>query len=122
MFGNNSGNNNNNVEDLFVNDNANNNATNNVNNLVNNEDLPQLLDSRGSSHVKNVPQLDVEDFSSWNERFLVYLDGLEPFLLEILESGPYAPKSPASTPEFFWLSLKSSVHLKTKILLTKIRD
>ncbi|GJZ37116.1 ribonuclease H-like domain-containing protein [Tanacetum coccineum] len=33
---------------------------------------------------------------SW---FLVYLDGLEPYLLEILENRPYVPKSLASTPE-----------------------
>nr|GEX45777.1 hypothetical protein [Tanacetum cinerariifolium] len=32
-----------------------------------------------------------------NDRFLVYLDGLEPYLLEILENGPFVPKSPLST-------------------------
>ncbi|GKA02836.1 zinc knuckle CX2CX4HX4C containing protein, partial [Tanacetum coccineum] len=42
----------------------NNDATNANNNVVNTEDLPQLLDSRGGSPVTNVPQLDVEDFSS----------------------------------------------------------
>ncbi|GJS08052.1 hypothetical protein Tco_0364848 [Tanacetum coccineum] len=39
------------------------------------------------------------DTSCWKDRFLVYLDGLEPCLLEILENGPYVPKSHASTPE-----------------------
>ncbi|GKD85764.1 hypothetical protein Tco_1356918, partial [Tanacetum coccineum] len=29
------------------------------------ENLPQLLDSRGGSHVTNVPEFDKEDFSSW---------------------------------------------------------
>ncbi|GKB96725.1 hypothetical protein Tco_0982862, partial [Tanacetum coccineum] len=29
--------------------------------------------------------------------FLVYLDGLEPYPLEILENGPFMPKSPTST-------------------------
>ncbi|GJV87127.1 hypothetical protein Tco_1531065 [Tanacetum coccineum] len=38
-------------------------------------------------------------FSSWKDRFLVYLDGFEPNLIEILENGPFVPKSPASTPE-----------------------
>nr|GEX36332.1 retrovirus-related Pol polyprotein from transposon TNT 1-94 [Tanacetum cinerariifolium] len=31
------------------------------------------------------------------DRFLVYLDGLEPYLLEILKIGPFVPKSPLST-------------------------
>ncbi|GKF25857.1 hypothetical protein Tco_0081751 [Tanacetum coccineum] len=67
--------------------------------VVNNEDFPQLLDSKGGSHVTNVPQFDVEDFSSWKDRFLVYLDGLEPYLLEILENRPYVPKSHGFTPK-----------------------
>ncbi|GKB60851.1 retrovirus-related pol polyprotein from transposon TNT 1-94 [Tanacetum coccineum] len=29
---------------------------------------PQLLDSRGSSHVTNVPNFDVDDISSWKDR------------------------------------------------------
>ncbi|GJZ21400.1 hypothetical protein Tco_0558439 [Tanacetum coccineum] len=86
------------VENVFEPDSANNSGTNNV---VGEDDLPQLLDSRGGSHVTNVPQLDVEYFTSWKDRFLVYLDGLEPFLLEILENGPFVPKSTASTHENF---------------------
>ncbi|GJS65393.1 hypothetical protein Tco_0679957 [Tanacetum coccineum] len=34
------------------------------------ENLPQLLDSRGGSHVINVPAFDKEDFTSWKVRFL----------------------------------------------------
>ncbi|GKD10126.1 hypothetical protein Tco_1189811, partial [Tanacetum coccineum] len=45
--------------------------------------------NKGSSHVTNVPPYDVDDFSSWKDRFLVYLDGLESYLLKILENGPY---------------------------------
>ncbi|GJT93044.1 retrovirus-related pol polyprotein from transposon TNT 1-94 [Tanacetum coccineum] len=52
---------------------------------------------RGGSHVTNVPEFDKEDFSSWKDRFLIYLDGLEPYLLEILENGPFVPLSPLST-------------------------
>ncbi|GJT50742.1 hypothetical protein Tco_0976899 [Tanacetum coccineum] len=56
-------------ENTCRNDNANNEGTYNATtNVVNEEDLPQLLDSREGSHVINVPQLDVEDFSSWNDR------------------------------------------------------
>nr|GEV03543.1 hypothetical protein [Tanacetum cinerariifolium] len=61
-------------------------ATSVVQNVVD-ENLPQLLDSGGGSHVTNVFEFDKEDFSSWKDRFLVYLDGLEPSLLEILEKG-----------------------------------
>nr|GEU53902.1 retrovirus-related Pol polyprotein from transposon TNT 1-94 [Tanacetum cinerariifolium] len=42
-----------------------------------NEDLPQLLDSKGGSHVTNVPTFNVEDFFSWKDRVLVYLDDAE---------------------------------------------
>ncbi|GJU65988.1 hypothetical protein Tco_1252247 [Tanacetum coccineum] len=64
------------------NDNTNNTTTNNVAQNVVNEDLSQLLDSRGGSYVTNVPDFYKEDISSWKDRFLVYLDGLEPYLLE----------------------------------------
>ncbi|GKA30286.1 hypothetical protein Tco_0716591 [Tanacetum coccineum] len=36
----------------------------------------------GGSHVTNVPQLEVEDLSSLKDRFRVYLDEIETFLLE----------------------------------------
>nr|GEY66920.1 hypothetical protein [Tanacetum cinerariifolium] len=78
-------------------DNTNNATINNVAQNVVNEDLPQLFDSRGGSHVTNVPNFDVDDFSSWKDRFLVYLDGLEPYLLEVLENRPFMPMSPLST-------------------------
>ncbi|GKC83511.1 hypothetical protein Tco_1139228 [Tanacetum coccineum] len=76
-------------------DNTNNTGTTNVTHNVVTEDLPQLLDFRRGSHVTNVPPFDVDGFSSWKDMFLVYLDGLEPYLLEI----PFVPKSPASTSE-----------------------
>ncbi|GKF74124.1 hypothetical protein Tco_0220456 [Tanacetum coccineum] len=72
-----------NIEETVTNDNANNDDTDNVTtNVVNEEDHPELLDSRGGSHVTNVPQLDVEDFSSWKDRFLVYLVVWNPFFLK----------------------------------------
>ncbi|GJU89587.1 hypothetical protein Tco_1302010 [Tanacetum coccineum] len=113
MYGNNSGSNyenssrnnlgnNNKVENIFETKNANNNGANNATtNVVGEENLPQLLNSMGGSYVTNVPQLDVEDFNSWKDKFLIYLDGLEHFLLEILENGPFIPKSTTSTPENF---------------------
>ncbi|GKA54743.1 hypothetical protein Tco_0753692 [Tanacetum coccineum] len=64
--------------DTIPNDNTNNTSTNNVTlNVVVAEDLPQLLDTRGGSHVINVPGFDVKHFSSWKDRFLVYLDAHE---------------------------------------------
>ncbi|GKC29654.1 hypothetical protein Tco_1036948 [Tanacetum coccineum] len=78
-------------------DTINNTTTTSVVQNVVDENLPQLLDSRGGSHVTNVPKFDEEDFSSWKDRFLIYLDGLEPYLLEMLENGPLMPLSPLST-------------------------
>ncbi|GJZ87144.1 retrovirus-related pol polyprotein from transposon TNT 1-94 [Tanacetum coccineum] len=80
--------------DIIPVDITNNTTTTNVAQNVVNEDLPQLLDLRV---VKNVPAFDVEDFSSWKDRFLVYLDRLEPCLIEILENIPFVPMSPLST-------------------------
>ncbi|GKA89568.1 retrovirus-related pol polyprotein from transposon TNT 1-94 [Tanacetum coccineum] len=72
-------------------------TTTNVSQSVVDENLPQLLDSRGGSHVTNVPAFDKEDFTSWKVRFLVFLDGLEPYLLKTLEDGPFVPMSSLST-------------------------
>nr|GEU54715.1 hypothetical protein [Tanacetum cinerariifolium] len=64
-----------------------------------NQPVPPIPNSpyRGGSHVTNVPEFDKEDFSSWKDRFLVYLDGLEPYLLEVLKNGPFVPMLPLST-------------------------
>nr|GEU83375.1 hypothetical protein [Tanacetum cinerariifolium] len=78
-------------------DTTNNTTKNNVAQNVVDENLPQLLDSRGGSYVTNGSKLNKEDFSSWKDRFLVYLDGHEPYLLEILENGPFMPMSTLST-------------------------
>ncbi|GKA11078.1 retrovirus-related pol polyprotein from transposon TNT 1-94 [Tanacetum coccineum] len=83
--------------DTIPTDNTNNTTTNNVAQNVVDENLPQLLDSRGGSHVTNVLEFDKEDFTSWKVRFLVYLDGLEHYLLKILEDGPFVPMSSLST-------------------------
>ncbi|GJW96446.1 hypothetical protein Tco_0178254 [Tanacetum coccineum] len=83
--------------DTIPTNNTNNTITNNVAQNVVDENLPQLLDSRGGSHVTNVPEFDKEDFTSWKVRFSVYLDGLEPYLVEILKDGPFVPMSSLST-------------------------
>ncbi|GKA07376.1 retrovirus-related pol polyprotein from transposon TNT 1-94 [Tanacetum coccineum] len=78
-------------------DNTNNTTMNNVGQNVVDENLPQLLDSRGGSYVTNVHEFDKKDFTSWKVRFLLYLDGLKPYLLEILEDRPFVPMSNLST-------------------------
>ncbi|GJT20841.1 hypothetical protein Tco_0890778 [Tanacetum coccineum] len=80
-----------------TNDTINTTTTTNVAQSVVDENLPQLLDSRGGSHVTSVPEFDKEDFTSWKVRFLVFLDGLEPYLLKNLEDGPFVPLSNLST-------------------------
>ncbi|GJZ47563.1 hypothetical protein Tco_0601395 [Tanacetum coccineum] len=45
-------------------------STTNVSQSIIDENLPQLLDSKGGSHVTNVPAFDKEDFTSWKVRFL----------------------------------------------------
>ncbi|GKB23173.1 hypothetical protein Tco_0862574, partial [Tanacetum coccineum] len=72
-----------------TNDPINTTTTTNVSQSVVDENLPQLLDSRGGSHVINVPAFDKDDFTSWKVRFLVFLDGLEPYFLKTLEDGPF---------------------------------
>ncbi|GJW06081.1 hypothetical protein Tco_1568504, partial [Tanacetum coccineum] len=58
------------VENVFKDDNVNNNGTNNATaHVVGEEDLPQLLDSKGGSHVINVLQLYVKDFTSSKDSF-----------------------------------------------------
>ncbi|GJU16571.1 hypothetical protein Tco_1144537 [Tanacetum coccineum] len=84
--------------DTIPNDTINNTATTNVNQNVVDENLLQLLNSRGGSHVTNVPKFNKEDFTSWKVRFLVYLDDLKPYLLEILKDGPFVPLLNLFTP------------------------
>nr|GEV49215.1 hypothetical protein [Tanacetum cinerariifolium] len=59
--------------------------------------LHQLLDSKGGSHITNVPTSDKDDFISWKIRSLVFLDGLEPYLIT-LEDGLFVPMSNLSNP------------------------
>ncbi|GJY37250.1 retrovirus-related pol polyprotein from transposon TNT 1-94 [Tanacetum coccineum] len=74
-------------------------TTTNVAQSVVDENLPQLIDSRGGSHDINVLDFDKDDFTSWKVKFPVFLDGLEPYLLKTLEDGPFVPMSSLSTNE-----------------------
>ncbi|GKB00454.1 hypothetical protein Tco_0828447 [Tanacetum coccineum] len=87
------------VYTMPTNDTTNTTTTTNVAQNVVDENLPQLLDFRGGSHVTNVPAFDKEDFTNWKVRFLVFLDGLEPYLLKTLKDGPFVPMSSLSTSD-----------------------
>nr|GEU81096.1 retrovirus-related Pol polyprotein from transposon TNT 1-94 [Tanacetum cinerariifolium] len=90
-----------NLVDMMPNiDTTNTSPTINVSRSVVDDDLllPQLLDFRGGSHIINVPTFDKDDFTSWKIRFLVFLDGLEPYLITTLEDRPFVPMSNLSTP------------------------
>ncbi|GKA93285.1 retrovirus-related pol polyprotein from transposon TNT 1-94 [Tanacetum coccineum] len=95
----NTGNLNPNRVDTIPYDTVNTTTTTNVAQTVVDENLPQLLDSRGGSHVTNLPEFDKENFTSWKVRFLVFLDGLELYLLKTLEDGPFIPMSSLSTSD-----------------------
>ncbi|GKF62514.1 hypothetical protein Tco_0182568 [Tanacetum coccineum] len=77
------------VDLMPINDTTNTTTSTNVGQNVVDENLPQLLNNRRGSHVINVPAFDKDDFTSWKVRFLVFLDGLEPYLLTTLEDGPF---------------------------------
>nr|GEW83871.1 GDSL esterase/lipase At5g55050-like [Tanacetum cinerariifolium] len=53
---------------------------------------------KGWSHVINVHEFDKEDFTSWKVRFLIFFDGLEPYLLKTLEFVPMSSLSTSDNP------------------------
>ncbi|GJX90784.1 hypothetical protein Tco_0344110 [Tanacetum coccineum] len=56
-----------------------------------------MLMSASTWQVNPVNGSGSEYFSNWRDRFLVYFDRLEPYLIEILENGPFVPMLPLST-------------------------
>ena len=102
---------------------------NNVTRDLEDENLPQLLDNRGGSHVSNVPKFDKDDFASWKFRFLTFLDGIEPYLITTLEEGPFVPMSSLSTtvnplpkPKKHWTNAESRLANQDKRLKIIIID
>ncbi|GJR12231.1 hypothetical protein Tco_0794883 [Tanacetum coccineum] len=94
-------------------------TTKNVYQSVVDENLLQLLDSRGGSYVINVPAFDKEDFTSWKVRFLVFLDGLEPYLLKTLKDGPFDNDSDVEedqrTSNEFMVDLNAEYHKRAQL-------
>ncbi|GJS49706.1 hypothetical protein Tco_0599827 [Tanacetum coccineum] len=58
------------------------------------------------NRVENIPiettntTTTTNDFTSWKVRFLVFLDGLEPYLLKTIKDGPFVPMSSLSTFDY----------------------
>ena len=59
---------------------------------------PVLINNRDHGYITMAPKFELEDFSSWKERMLLHLVGIEPYLLTILTTGPYVPKAPRTGP------------------------
>ncbi|GKD99513.1 retrovirus-related pol polyprotein from transposon TNT 1-94 [Tanacetum coccineum] len=57
--------------------------------------MPTTSDPINTTTMTNLAQS--EDFTSWKVRLLVFLDGLEPYLLKTLEDGPFVSMSSLST-------------------------
>ncbi|GJU47659.1 hypothetical protein Tco_1204925 [Tanacetum coccineum] len=112
--------------DTIPNDTINTTTTTNVAQTAVDENLPQLLDSRGGSHVTNVTEFDKEDFTSWKVRFLVFLDGLEPYLLKTLEDGPFDIDSDVEedqrTSNEFIADLNAEYHERDLLVQKRIDD
>nr|GEX05014.1 hypothetical protein [Tanacetum cinerariifolium] len=85
--------------DMMPTNDTNNTTTTDAAQSVVDENLLQLLDARGGFHVTNVPGFDKDDFTSWKVKFMILVDGLEPYLLKTLEKGPFVPMSSLSTSE-----------------------
>lgn len=49
--------------------------------------------------MSNISKFEAGNFNRWKRRFVVFLEGLEPCLIDILEQGPHIPMSSLSTPE-----------------------
>nr|GEU97030.1 Toll/interleukin-1 receptor (TIR) domain-containing protein [Tanacetum cinerariifolium] len=94
-------------------------TTNVARNVVeeNNDNLPQLLDSRGGSHFTNIPAFNKDDFASWKIRFLVFLNGLEPYLITTLEDGPFVPMCLPNDVMKSIIKYKSAIEMWTELCL-----
>ncbi|GJT73998.1 retrovirus-related pol polyprotein from transposon TNT 1-94 [Tanacetum coccineum] len=62
--------------------------------IVNRVDTMPINDA---INITTITNFDIDDFTSWKVRFLVFLDGLEPYLVKTLEDGPFVPMSNLST-------------------------
>ena len=44
------------------------------------------------------PKFEHDEFSSWKERMLLHLVGLEPYLIDVVTKGPYVPQTAITGP------------------------
>jgi gag-polypeptide of LTR copia-type/Zinc knuckle len=59
---------------------------------------PVLLNSRDHGYITVAPRFELDDFSSWKDRMLLHLVGIEPYLIDVLTKGPYVPQAPFTGP------------------------
>ena len=59
---------------------------------------PVLLNSRDHGYITVAPRFEIDDFSSWKDRMLLHLVGIEPYLIDVLTKGPYVPQAPFTGP------------------------
>ena len=59
---------------------------------------PVLLNSRDHGYITVAPKFELDDFSSWKDRMLLHLVGIEPYLIDVLTKGPYVPQAPFTGP------------------------
>ena len=60
--------------------------------------IPVLINSREHGYVTMAPRFEQDEFSSWKDRMLLHLVGIEPYLIEVLNNGPYVPQAPITGP------------------------
>nr|XP_043633232.1 probable serine/threonine-protein kinase nek3 [Erigeron canadensis] len=65
--------------------------------------VPTLVNTRDLGYVSIPPKFEPKDFGSWKERMLLHIVGVEPYLMTILNEGPYIPtyvqRTPGATPD-----------------------
>ena len=60
--------------------------------------IPVLINSREHGYVTMAPRFEHDEFSSWKDRMLLHLVDIEPYLIEVLNNGPYVPQTPITSP------------------------
>jgi hypothetical protein len=59
---------------------------------------PVLINSRDHGYITMAPKFEANEFSSWKDRMLLHLVGIEPYLIDVLNNGPFIPKTPRTGP------------------------
>ena len=68
------------------------------------DNVPQLVDKKGGAYTATAPRLEVGKFNKWKKRMLCYLTGMEPYYINLINEGPFVPKTAEGLvkPEAQW--------------------